>query len=153
MKNALLQLLCFGFSKLGILDTTYIGANPGFPLNLANHRFTAGPDGQLQHFVDGELRATIPPEGWDSYVKYWPAAIDVVTQLRAKVASDQANAKLSMSARIDAAMPAGTDPKIAAAIKAAMGVESVAVADPLHDPEVVQAIATLKAKGIGITGA
>jgi hypothetical protein len=136
-----------------MLDVQTILANPGFPLALANHRFSSSADGQLTHYVDGDLRATVPPEGWDDYVKYWPASIDVVKQLRAQASAASANAKLSTSARIDAAMPAGTDPKVAAAIKAALGVEAVAVTDPMHDPAVQAAIATLKAKGIGISGA
>jgi hypothetical protein len=151
--NLLLKLLMYAVLPIGILDTQTIGANPGFPLSLANHRFTAAPDGQLQHYVDGELRSTVPPEGWDDYVKYWPASIDVVKQLRAQASVAAANAKLSTAARIDAVMPAGTDPKVVAAIKAAAGVEAVTVTDPLTDPAVKAAIATLKAKGIGISGA
>src|SRR5207248_1666251 len=106
-----------------------------------------------EHYVEGNLRATVPPEGWDSYVKYWPSALDVVTQLRAQAAANAANARLSMAAKIDAVLPAGTDPKVAAAIKAAAGVEAVTVSDPLQDADVQAAIATLRAKGIGVQGA
>jgi hypothetical protein len=148
-----LELGGLAIAGAGIMDVQTIGADPGFPLRLANHRFSASADGQLQHFVESELRATVPPEGWDDYLKYWPSAIDVVRQLRAKVAADQANAKLSIGARIDAVMPAGTDPKVVAAIKAAAGVEAVAVTDPLHDADVQAAIATLRAKGITVAGA
>jgi len=153
MKNFLLQLLCSAFMPVGILDTQTIAANPGFPLNLANHRFSASPKGELVHYVEGELRATVPPEGFDDYVKYWPASIDVVKQLRAQAAANAANATLSRAAKIDAVMPAGTDPKVVAAIKAAAGVEAVSVTDPLQDPDVQAAIAVLKSKGIGVSGA
>jgi MinD superfamily P-loop ATPase len=153
MKNSLLQLLCSAFMPLAIMDVQTIGANPGFPLNLANHRFSANNKGELVHYVEGEIRATVPPEGWDDYVKYWPSAIDVVKQLRTQAATNAASATLSRAAKIDAVMPAGTDPKVVAAIKAAAGVEAVTVTDPLQDPDVQAAIAVLKQKGIGVTGA
>jgi hypothetical protein len=153
VKNPLLQLLCAAFMPLAIMDVQTIGATPGFPLTLNNHRFSTNNKGELVHFVEGEIRATVPPEGWDDYVKYWPAAIDVVKQLRTQAAANAANATLSRAAKIDAVMPAGTDPKVVAAIKAAAGVEAVSVTDPLADPDVQAAIATLKAKGIGVSGA
>jgi hypothetical protein len=146
-----------------MLDIQTIAANPGFPLNLANHRFSANEKGELTHFVEGELRATIPPEGWDDYVKYWPASIDVVRQLRAKASADAAIRAQSLSTRLDNALAAaGADPKIAAAVKAALGVmnEEAATprapavpADPLADPQVQAALAVLKGKGIQISGA
>lgn len=148
-----LELGGLAIAGAGIMDVQTIGADAGWPLRLANHRFSASADGQLQHFVEGELRATVPPEGWADYVKHWPAAIDLVRQLQAQASANAANAKLSMGSRIDAAMPAGTDPKVAAAIKAALGVEAVAVTDPLHDADVQAAIATLRAKGITVAGA
>lgn len=46
------------------------------------HEFKASKDGQLQHFTDDQLRATIPPEGWDDYAAKWPAAQGVIDQLR-----------------------------------------------------------------------
>lgn len=166
MKSTLLQLLCFGFFPFGILDTQTIGANPGFPLNLANHRFSATPAGELAHFVDDQLRATVPAEGWDDYVKYWPASIDVVRQLRAKAATDAAAAHAVRTAKVQAALatlPQGTDPKIAsavtAAVMAALGVDAIPAAaaaattpDPMQDPSVQAAIAILKGKGIQVTG-
>lgn len=48
----------------------------------AMHEFKESKDGQLQHFTDDQLRATIPPEGWDEYVSKWPAAAGVVDALR-----------------------------------------------------------------------
>lgn len=44
--------------------------------------FTRGADGTLVHYTDGNLRATIPPEGWDDYLKDWPEAQAVVDSLR-----------------------------------------------------------------------
>lgn len=62
------------------IDT--IAPNPGFPLSLGRHTFKAAKDGQLEHWIDGELRATVPPEGWDGYVVTWPQCADLVAQLR-----------------------------------------------------------------------
>lgn len=153
-----------GLVAAGILDVQTIAANPGFPLNLANHRFSASEKGELTHYVEGDLRATVPPEGWDDYVKYWPSSIDVVRQLRAKRASDQAAAQQALKDKLAAAMatlPAGTDPAITKAITtavaAALGVDPASVSSPaaasssgdvLSDPGVQAALAVLRAKGI-----
>jgi len=164
MKNPLLQLLAFGFSPLPILDVETIGANPGWPLNLAKHRYSASSDGQLQHFIDGELRATVPPEGWDDYVQHWPEALRVVKQLRVQHVADQAAAQAAISDRVNlavAALPAGTDPKTAALVKAAVlaavGASSSSAAaaapNPMDDPDVKRALAVLEAKGIKATPA
>lgn len=150
----------------GMLDVTTIAANPGFPLSLAQHRFHGNEKGELEHFVEGDLRATVPPEGWDDYVKYWPSAVDVVRQLRAAHVARQTQAANDAQARMSSALAAipGADPTVIAAVKAAMtaafGVTAGAPAaaapaapDPLKDPVVLAAIATLKAKGIDVSGA
>ncbi|HYS77051.1 MAG TPA: hypothetical protein VEM38_13235 [Burkholderiales bacterium] len=46
------------------------------------HRFEATKDGQLAHFTDDQLRATVPPEGWDDYLAAWPEAQPIVDRLR-----------------------------------------------------------------------
>lgn len=51
------------------------------------HRFDATEDGQLAHYTDEALRATVPPEGWDDYARAWPAAQPVIDQLRAAARS------------------------------------------------------------------
>lgn len=48
---------------------------------LMEHRFTAAPDGQLEHYTDGTLRATVPPEGWAGYLEQWPEAASLVQSL------------------------------------------------------------------------
>lgn len=145
-----------------MLPVQTIAGNPGYPLTLANHVFDGNDAGELTHTVDGQLRATVPPEGWDDYVKYWPAAIDVVRQLRGAHDQKQTDARNAMQAKVAAALatlPAGSDPKmtaaVTAAVSAAVGIDAPAAAapaNPLADPEVQKAIATLKAKGIGVAG-
>lgn len=51
-----------------------------FPIMVKN-MFRAAPDGQLEHWMDDKLRATVPPESWDAYCKEWPAAREVCDSL------------------------------------------------------------------------
>lgn len=60
---------CYGFDQ-----------SAGIPL-LAIHTFEEAADGQLNHLIDGRLRATVPPEGWADYVRQWPEAGDIVDAL------------------------------------------------------------------------
>lgn len=53
----------------------------GIPV-LCKHEFVATADGQLAHVIDDQLRAIVPPEGWDDYVQSWPDAAPVVLELR-----------------------------------------------------------------------
>ena len=146
-----------------MLAVKTIGANAAFPLNLATHVFDGNDKGELVHSVDGELRAVVPPEGWDDYVKYWPAAIDVVRQLRAAHGAKQKAAAIEAQRRMDVALAAipNADASVIQAVKAAMsaafGIEpgspaaaavQAAAANPLEDPVVKAALATLAAKGI-----
>lgn len=59
-----------------------IAPNPGFPLTLGRHTFQQGTDGQLEHCIDGELRAVVPPEGWDGYALDWPQCAELVGQMK-----------------------------------------------------------------------
>ena len=146
-----------------MLAVKTIGANAAFPLSLATHLFDSNDKGELVHSVDGELRATVPPEGWDDYVKYWPAAIDVVRQLRAAHSAKQIAAATEAQRRMDVALSAipNADATVIAAVRAAMSaafgivpgspaaaVVQAAAADPLQDPAVKAALAVLAAKGI-----
>ena len=57
-----------------------IGGAAGFA--FVSHRFTVTTDGQLAHYSDDQLRAVVPPEGWQDYLKQWPEAqalVDVLT--------------------------------------------------------------------------
>jgi len=59
-----------------------IAADAGYPLALAHHTFRVGPQGELQHFISDELRATVPPEGWEEYARTWPQVRELVDELR-----------------------------------------------------------------------
>lgn len=52
----------------------------GLPI-MAMHYFATTGDGQLAHYIDGRLRATVPPEGWADYAKTWPESGDVIDSL------------------------------------------------------------------------
>lgn len=58
------------------------GVMPSAPILLAMHTFEAAPDGQLLHYINGQLRATVPPEGFEGYVESWPDCRPVVAELR-----------------------------------------------------------------------
>jgi hypothetical protein len=50
---------------------------------LAMHEYVANKDACLEHYIDGQLRATVPPEGLEDYARAWPDCKPVVKQLRA----------------------------------------------------------------------
>lgn len=62
------------------------------PIILARHEFTAGAHGQLEHYTDGVLRATVPPEGWQDYARDWPQAEPLMAAMRTPTASQDASA-------------------------------------------------------------
>jgi len=47
-----------------------------FPI-MVKHTVRPAVDGQLEHYMDDKLRATVPPESWDAYCKEWPVCRDV----------------------------------------------------------------------------
>lgn len=51
---------------------------------VVHHTFDASPDGQLLHFINGYLRATVPPEGWKDYAEMYPEAQDIIDALTIK---------------------------------------------------------------------
>lgn len=63
---------------------------------LLMHRFEEGKDGQLLHYTEDGLRATVPPEGWDSYCEQWPQARAVVEKLKVNAASTAKNRVVSL---------------------------------------------------------
>lgn len=72
---------------LKIIEKTVPGFLPGFPLVLGYHRFVAGADGRLLHFmgrdpVADELRAAVPPESFDAYAETWPECKSVCEQMK-----------------------------------------------------------------------
>lgn len=58
-----------------------MATTPPMPI-MAMHEFKESADHQLEHWIDGKLRATIPPEAWADYVAVWPIAADFVESLR-----------------------------------------------------------------------
>lgn len=63
---------------------------PGFDISggmpiMAIHTFEPSSDGQLNHTIDGRLRATVPPEGWAEYVRQWPEAGDIIAAMTRRV--------------------------------------------------------------------
>jgi len=58
-----------------------MATSPPMPI-MAMQEFKKAADGQLEHWIDGRLRATIPPEAWDDYAEMWPNAADFISGLR-----------------------------------------------------------------------
>jgi hypothetical protein len=71
------------FSKENNMDKTEIGFDKTntFPI-MVKHHIVPAADGQLEHWMDDKLRATVPPESWDDYCKEWPVCRDVVDSMR-----------------------------------------------------------------------
>jgi hypothetical protein len=66
------------------MHITTIAPNPGprgLPVIFGYHEFGPTEDLQLGHWIDGQLRATVPPEGWASYVTAWPQCAEVVRSM------------------------------------------------------------------------
>jgi hypothetical protein len=49
---------------------------------LALHEFRPGADGTLEHWMDGRLRATVPPEGLQGYADHWPQCAELAAMLK-----------------------------------------------------------------------
>jgi len=58
------------------------GFDMGIPPVIVDHEFHASSRGELLHSVNGELRATVPPESFDAYAEAWPACKPVADALR-----------------------------------------------------------------------
>jgi hypothetical protein len=60
------------------MDKTEIGFDKTntFPI-MVKHHIVPAADGQLEHWMDDKLRATVPPESWDAYCKEWPVCREV----------------------------------------------------------------------------
>lgn len=65
-----------------IVTVLPIPSPPGVPVHFAHMEFREGPDGSLEHYLEGNLWASVPPEGWDHYAKAWPACAELVAQLK-----------------------------------------------------------------------
>ncbi len=53
------------------------------------HTFAKGKDGQLEHHIDGRLRAQVPPEGWADYCREYPEAQDIVDAMTIKPTTEE----------------------------------------------------------------
>ena len=75
-------------TKFAVTFDRLPNAAMGLPLMCVSE-FVATDDGQLEHYTDGRLRATVPPEGWDSYAAEWPDCAAVVGELRGRPAPEK----------------------------------------------------------------
>lgn len=71
-----------------------------FPI-MVKHTVRPAADGQLEHYMDDKLRATVPPESWDAYCKEWPVCREVcdsmLTRSPSAVLQDTITAMLQTS--------------------------------------------------------
>jgi hypothetical protein len=51
---------------------------------LEAHTFEASPKGELLHYTNGVLRASIPAEGFEGYLEAWPEAQPIVAAITGK---------------------------------------------------------------------
>lgn len=82
-------------------EVTYRGFDKGIPPMIVDHRFSATAKGELQHHVDGQLRATVPSEGFQSYAEDYPQCqpvLDAVTGRKPAAAAPAAAPKPKGSA-------------------------------------------------------
>ena len=70
--------------------------------------FERNPDGQLLHIMDDKMRAIVPPESWDEYLKQWPEAASVVEALRTPKMELQEAVNAMLQASLND-MPDGTE--------------------------------------------
>lgn len=64
------------------MNIATIGFEKSNPPRAANMLFCRGADGSLEHWIDGTLRAVIPPEGWEAYAQEWPDCAPLVDNLK-----------------------------------------------------------------------
>lgn len=71
-----------------------------FPI-MVKHTVRPAADGQLEHWMDDKLRATVPPESWDAYCKEWPVCREVADSMLERkpstVLQETVNAMLQQS--------------------------------------------------------
>jgi len=91
---------------LSITCIAHIPGPVGLPVFFGYHTFQAAADGQLEHWIDGTLSATVPPEGWDGYAQFWPQCADLVSQL-----------KRAQAAKLPEDVIAGAIASVAAAVR------------------------------------
>lgn len=76
------------------------------PPRLVEHHFAKLADGSVAHVIDTQLRAIIPPEGWEAYEATYPDARSVFDAARADTASAEMVRVAAAKAAADAAAAA-----------------------------------------------
>jgi len=79
-----------------------------FPPIIVTSVFERTSDGQLLHIMDDKMRAIVPPESWDDYLKDWPQAQAVVESLRTPKVELQEAVNAMLQASLNN-MPDGTE--------------------------------------------
>jgi hypothetical protein len=97
----------------------HAGFNPGFPMSMGIHQFGADATGALLHFIDGDLRATVPPEGFADYAAAHPNCQPIVDRLE-YAAKEAARLAAERKAREDAEKEAEIQARVKAQIDAAV---------------------------------
>lgn len=110
----------FDSFAFNVSAAAYKGTSPGQLPQIVPHSFETADDGCLRHFIDGQLRAIVPPQGQDDYLKTWPDALPVVRELKAA----EASAAASLAADAEAKAKAAADAGVAAATAASSPSES-----------------------------
>jgi hypothetical protein len=57
---------------------TTVGFDKTNPPRIAYHTFTINAHGLLEHVIDDQIRALVPPEGFEAYCEAWPDARQVI---------------------------------------------------------------------------
>lgn len=55
-----------------------VGFDRGTPPRIAHHEFTINALGLLEHWIEDQIRALVPPEGFEAYCEEWPDARRVI---------------------------------------------------------------------------
>jgi hypothetical protein len=53
---------------------TTVGFDRGNPPRMAYHTFNINNAGLLEHIIDDQVRALVPPESFEAYAESWPDA-------------------------------------------------------------------------------
>jgi len=61
------------------------------------HRFIASPAGVLVHYTDNQLRAIVPPQGFDDYLVAWPESAAAIVELRRARAQIESTANAAIA--------------------------------------------------------
>ncbi len=88
---------------------TSLRSSPGEAGNADLHRFIASPAGVLVHYMNNQLQAIVPPQGFDDYVLAWPEARGTVAELRRARAEVESLAEAVIARAMASSRMAGSD--------------------------------------------